>query len=375
MAFSWHRNWWTKKPNLASVAVKRKRRCVLELEHLEDRLIPSVTPLNAQVDYAVTTDWGSGFGANVAITNKQTTTIQNWAVEFDFNHNIDSIWNANIVSHTGNHYVIGHPDWSADIAAGKQASFGFNGSPGNATDKPINIIVEGTTPSGSGSGSTTGGSTGSTGGTTGGSSGSSTGSGSTTGTTPSTPAANVNFTVTDDWGSGFGANITVTNPGTAAVKSWTLAFDFAHNITSIWNAQVVSHVGNHYVISNAGWNDTIDAGKSVSFGFNGSPGNVKDTPLNYALNGTAATTTGGSTSGSGSTTTGGSASGSGGTTTSGSTTGGTSGGSTSSGSTGGTTTPAAGAPAKPTLSVQTDTSGDGSFNATFNIWYGNNGTS
>ena len=44
--------------------------------------------------------------------------------------------------------------------------------------------------------------------------------------------------------------------------------------------------GNQYLITNAGWNATIPAGGSVSFGFNGSPGNVgSDVPANYVLNG------------------------------------------------------------------------------------------
>ena len=42
------------------------------------------------------------------------------------------------------------------------------------------------------------------------------------------------------------------------------------------------------MITNAGWNATIPAGGSVSFGFNGSPGNVgTDVPTGYTLNGVA----------------------------------------------------------------------------------------
>ncbi len=42
------------------------------------------------------------------------------------------------------------------------------------------------------------------------------------------------------------------------------------------------------MITNAGWNSTIAAGGTVSFGFNGSPGNVgTDVPTNYVLNGVA----------------------------------------------------------------------------------------
>jgi aryl-phospho-beta-D-glucosidase BglC (GH1 family)/cellulase/cellobiase CelA1 len=104
--------------------------------------------------------------------------------------------------------------------------------------------------------------------------------------TAPTVSANVAFSVTSDWGSGFGASITINNTG-SALSSWTLEFDFAHNITEIWNAQIVSHVGNHYVIQNASYNGSVAAGGNVSFGFNGTPGNVTDKPLNFVLNGTS----------------------------------------------------------------------------------------
>lgn len=103
---------------------------------------------------------------------------------------------------------------------------------------------------------------------------------------PTTVSANVGFTVTSDWGSGFGASMNINNTG-APLSSWTLEFDFAHNITEIWNAQIVSHSGNHYVVKNATWNGAVPTGGNVAFGFNATSGNVTDKPLNYVLNGVA----------------------------------------------------------------------------------------
>jgi aryl-phospho-beta-D-glucosidase BglC (GH1 family) len=97
--------------------------------------------------------------------------------------------------------------------------------------------------------------------------------------------ASVTFTDVNDWGSGFTGNISITNLGTTAINGWTLQFDFAPSISSIWNAVIISHTGNHYVIGNASYNATIAAGQSVSFGFNASPGNVTVGPANYVLNG------------------------------------------------------------------------------------------
>jgi len=41
-------------------------------------------------------------------------------------------------------------------------------------------------------------------------------------------------------------------------------------ITNLWNGQIVSHVGNHYIIRNAAWNGAIGPNGTVSFGFQAS---------------------------------------------------------------------------------------------------------
>ena len=104
---------------------------------------------------------------------------------------------------------------------------------------------------------------------------------------PTTISATASFEVTSDWGSGFGGQITITNNQSTPINNWQLAFTWDRAITSIWDA-TSARTGNQYLIMNAGWNATIPAGGSVSFGFNGSPGNVgTDVPTNYVLNGDA----------------------------------------------------------------------------------------
>jgi chitinase len=90
----------------------------------------------------------------------------------------------------------------------------------------------------------------------------------------------------DDWGAGFVADMWIANNAPTAINGWTLEFDFDREITNIWNAQIVSHVGSHYVIRNLSWNPVIAAnGGQVDFGFQGTPGNAADGPRNYVLNG------------------------------------------------------------------------------------------
>ncbi len=93
------------------------------------------------------------------------------------------------------------------------------------------------------------------------------------------------FTVVDDWGSGFQAQVRLANEQATPVTTWRLEFDYAAQIGSIWDAKVVSHVGSHYVIAGAGWNNDLAAGGTVSFGFVGSPGKTTAKPTNWLVNG------------------------------------------------------------------------------------------
>ena len=325
------------------------------VEILEKRSLLS----GVSVAMSVTNDWGSGFQAQVQLNNTQATSVAKWTLEFDYARNITSIWDAQIISHTGNHYVIQGAAWDQDLPAQGNVTFGFvadgssavsptnfrlNGAAlGNTTTLPtlsladssiaesatqsvsesfvVSLSAAATTPitvaystsdgtavagvnyqAASGTLTFAPGQTQKTinvsvlskptaAATTTFKLTLSNPSGATLSRTQATgtiqnPAAsaggNFRFDVTSDWGTGFGGQITATNTGSTAITNWQLGFDFSGQITSIWNASINSHVANHYVIQNAGWNSTIQPGANVVIGFNGSPGNVTVGPTNYA---------------------------------------------------------------------------------------------
>jgi hypothetical protein len=101
------------------------------------------------------------------------------------------------------------------------------------------------------------------------------------------PGVRVTYNNRDDWGAGFVAGMAIFNDGQQPINGWTLEFDFNHNITNIWNAEIVSHVGTRYVIRAASWNATIPANGRVEFGFQGAPGNATAGPTNIVFNGTS----------------------------------------------------------------------------------------
>ncbi len=386
--------------------------------------------------FKVVSDWSSGFTGQITVTNTSSSAVTSWKVEFDFPYTISSIWNASIVSHSGNHYVIENASWNGSLAAGAKATFGFSASPGNVSSDPTNYVF---LPNGTGGGSTNnspvakndtvetdqdmavtidvlandsdadgdtitianvvspangtavitgnkivytpaagfngsdsfsynisdgnGGTATATvtvtvnpagvnsdpvavndtvttnqdtavtvdvlandtdpdgdtvlllsvgnpshgtaaisggkvvytpaSGYTGSDSFSYTVSDGKEGTASATVSVTVkssggsgttaDFTVATDWGSGFTGNITVTNTSSSATTSWKVEFDFPYTITAIWNAKLVSHSGDHYVIENESWNGKLAAGAKATFGFNGSPGNVSGKPTNYVF--------------------------------------------------------------------------------------------
>jgi cellulase/cellobiase CelA1 len=100
-----------------------------------------------------------------------------------------------------------------------------------------------------------------------------------------TLAGEVTFSVTTDWNSGFTGEIRIHNTSDSAMANWQLAFEFTGNISSFWNGQAVSHVGDRYVVKNADYNSTIAAGATATFGLVGSRASAAVVPTNFVLSG------------------------------------------------------------------------------------------
>ncbi|MEV8437728.1 lytic polysaccharide monooxygenase [Actinosynnema sp. NPDC051121] len=103
-------------------------------------------------------------------------------------------------------------------------------------------------------------------------------------TTPG--ACSVTYSVPSAWSNGFTANVTVKNTGTSAVNAWQLAWDLpsGQGITSAWSADVAVAAGK-VTAKGVSWNQNIQPGQSVNFGFNGSSQGTPSKPTAFALNG------------------------------------------------------------------------------------------
>ncbi|GGF69232.1 hypothetical protein GCM10007301_31150 [Azorhizobium oxalatiphilum] len=322
----------------------------------------------ADLDYAVGSNWGSGFTASMTV-EAGASALDGWTVEFDASFTITNIWNAVIVSHVGDHYVIRNASYNANVAAGRDTAFGFQATPGaggtsadgfringttvgepapvlpalsvsdasvsegqsgttemvftltlsaaSATAVSVNYATaNGTAIAGSDYTARTGTVTFAPGETsktitvqvTGDStveanetftlnlsapSGATIADGQATATilnddVASQPSggADIDYAISSNWGSGFTASMTV-EAGSTALNGWTVEFDADFAISNIWNAVIVSHVGNHYVIRNASYNANVATGKDTAFGFQAAPGATGTTASGFRINGTA----------------------------------------------------------------------------------------
>ncbi len=75
------------------------------------------------LQHTIRSAWNNGFVADVAWT--PSATADGWRIEMTFDGTIDNIWNAAIISHFGNTYVIGPLSGSDPLAAGETLTFGF----------------------------------------------------------------------------------------------------------------------------------------------------------------------------------------------------------------------------------------------------------
>ena len=107
-------------------------------------------------------------------------------------------------------------------------------------------------------------------------------------------ACTVDYTISPQNSSNFGANITIVNGGTTTLSNWVLTWSFANGqtISSSWNGTVSQSGANVTVSEQSGqtWENIPAGGSYTGFGFNGTwNGTTNSIPAAFSLNGTACT--------------------------------------------------------------------------------------
>ena len=200
--------------------------------------------------YAVTCNiinsWGEGYTAEVSIKNTSDKKIHNWNLMFVLDGEITNIWNAKISSRNEDGlYTIEGESYNSNISPDSAVSFGFNaaGSPETPEfhfSQSVQMPVE-------------------------------------------EGNFEVDYAVSDDWETGFVGEIGILNKSSESFKDWCITFDWENDIGSIWNAEIISHEENHYVISCEEYNRMIEAGQRVQFGFSCPSGKSSIQPENIEV--------------------------------------------------------------------------------------------
>ncbi|WP_327725298.1 cellulose binding domain-containing protein [Streptomyces europaeiscabiei] len=107
-----------------------------------------------------------------------------------------------------------------------------------------------------------------------------------------TGACAVTYKVTNEWSGGFQADVQLSNTGTSAWTGWSLGWTFPNgqSVSQIWNA-THTQSGSAVTARNIGWNGTVAAGSSVSFGFTGSRSGANGRPTAFTLGDQSCTVT------------------------------------------------------------------------------------
>ncbi|MGW1926352.1 cellulose binding domain-containing protein, partial [Streptomyces massasporeus] len=95
---------------------------------------------------------------------------------------------------------------------------------------------------------------------------------------------------TNDWGSGFTAELTLTNRATTALNGWTLTYAYAgdQKLTNGWSG-VWSQSGKNVTVTNASWNGTLAAGAATTIGAQFTYTGANTAPTSFAVDGTPCT--------------------------------------------------------------------------------------
>ena len=232
---------------------------------------------SADVEFKLRDDWGSGFVADISITNSGNSDIDGWTLAFDFNGSIVNIWSAEIISQEANHYVIGNAPWNGSISAGQTIEFGFQGSPGNvAENPPTNFVLNGQPVEGN--------------------------------NPPPQPAVSISdasvteetndqqccgvqieFNVVNDWNSGFNGELVITNTSDKTITGWQLDFVANFSIQNLWHGVLTDHGDSNFTIANPDWLREIASGAAIKIGFTGIGGGANASLSNFLLNGAPVT--------------------------------------------------------------------------------------
>ena len=95
------------------------------------------------------------------------------------------------------------------------------------------------------------------------------------------------FSIQDQWGGGFVAELVIRNLGQDPIDGWSVSWDTGYSVTNAWNS-ILQTSGKITEVTNEVFNRVITPGESVTIGFQGS--GTPSPPTRVLVNGSEAGT-------------------------------------------------------------------------------------
>lgn len=192
-------------------------------------------------------DWGSGYCKEMRVTNTNNFALD-WSIKIPVEGNVTSLWNA-VYTQNGNEITVGGTSWNDILQAGQATSFGFciqrppkpKTACNDGLDNDGDGLVDMNDPGCSSLEDTD-------------EYNAPTGGGLTT-----------TVSKTADWVSGYCADVAVKNT-TPNPIDWVVTFTIEGRVSSLWNANY-SQSGNTVTAEGVSWNNIVQSGGTVTFGF------------------------------------------------------------------------------------------------------------
>ena len=179
----------------------------------------------------ITAKWDHHYNANVTITNLSDTRIDDWEITVSFQNKIEHIWNAKIsdVDSENDRYTIKSADWNQDIEKDGSVTFGMTVCYEDEMDEMKDYYL-----------------------------------------TRICLEADVDYDVDykeySRWDNKVNGEIVITNHSDRRIEDWKLGLTSNLLFEQVWNAEYIDDEAED-VLDNMGYNQNIEPGQSVSFGF------------------------------------------------------------------------------------------------------------
>lgn len=184
------------------------------------------------VEYSVLNEWDNGQTVEIKVTNTGDDSILNWAVKYDAQGEISSLWNAAVYDNQGEDYIIKNSGWNYEIAPGQTVNFGYTlvddkfETPDDfeLCSKRVDVAI----------------------------------------------GYEAALNIIEQWNTGIKGEIVITNTSDKPLEAWTYSFDSNFTIDNLWDARIFDSADNHYTIASEMWTNPIAVGDSKVIGFTAS---------------------------------------------------------------------------------------------------------